>query len=80
MCLGLFATHSSEGGLNGLVCVDVHDMLGTGDDVFEPKLKELSKLVGFGSMFDHCGRQYGKHASGEITISIKANNSELEEG
>ena len=42
----------------------------------ESKLKELDKLVGFGSMkrqkFDHCGRQYEKHANGEITISMKA--------
>ena len=42
----------------------------------ESKLKELDKLVGFGSMkrqkFVHCGRQYEKHADGEITISMKA--------
>ena len=39
---------------------------------FESKLKELDELVGFGSMkrqkFDHCGRQYEKHANGKITI------------
>ena len=50
--------------------------LGTGGNVFESKLKELNKLVGFGSMkrqkFDHCGRQYEKHADGEVTISMKA--------
>ena len=48
-------------------------MLGTGDDVFELKLKELDKLVGFGSMkrqkFDHCGRH---------TISMKAYIQNLE--
>ena len=42
----------------------------------ELKLKEIDKLVGFGSMkrqkFDHCGRQYEKHPNGEITISMKA--------
>ena len=42
----------------------VDDMLGTGDELFESKLKELDKLVGFG--------QYEKHANGEITISMKA--------
>ena len=51
-------------------------MLGTSDDRFELKLKGLDKLGGFGSMtrqkFEHFGRQYGKDASGEITISIKA--------
>ena len=51
-------------------------MLGTGDELFESKLKELDKLVGFGSMkrqkFVHCGRQYEKHANGEITISMMA--------
>ena len=51
-------------------------MLETGDDLFESKLKELDKLVGFGSMqrqkFVHCGRQYEKHANGEMTISMKA--------
>ena len=40
------------------------------------KLKELDELIGFGSMkrqkFDHCGRQYEKHATGEITISTEA--------
>ena len=51
-------------------------MLGTGDELFESKMKELDELVGFGSMkrqkFDYCGRQYEKHANGEITISMKA--------
>ena len=54
----------------------VDDMLGTGDGLFESFLKELDKLVGFGSMkrlkFDHCGRQCGKQAFGEVTISMKA--------
>ena len=59
-----------------LFAFHVDDMLGTGDELFESKLKELDKLVGFGSMkrqkLDHCGRQYEKHADGEITISMKA--------
>ena len=50
-------------------------MLRTGDDLFESKLEELDELVGFGSMKRHkCyhyGRQYEKHANGEITISVK---------
>ena len=59
------------------MCLHVDDMLGTGgDDPFKSKLKELDKLVGLDSMkrqkFDHCGRQYEKHANGEITISMKA--------
>ena len=58
------------------------DMLGTGDDPFELKLKELDELVGFGSVkrqkFDHCGRQYEKHHNGEITISTKAYTQNLE--
>ena len=59
-----------------VICLHVDDMLGTGDVVFESKLKELDKLVGFGSMkrqkFEHCGRLCEKHASGDITISMKA--------
>ena len=54
---GLFPLHSSAGVLSGVICLHVDDMLGTGDDLFELKLKELDKLVGFGSMkrqkFDH---------------------------
>ena len=57
MCLGLFTLHSPAGVLSGVICLQVDDMLGTGDDLFELKLKELDKLVGFGSMkrqkFDH---------------------------
>ena len=57
--------HSSAGVLSGVICLHVDDMLGTGDDLFELKLKELDKLVGFGSMkrqkFDRCGRQYEKY-------------------
>ena len=48
-----------------MICLHVDDMLGVGDDVFESKLKEFDKLVGFGSLnrrkFDHCGRQYEEH-------------------
>ena len=73
--LGWFTLHSPAVVLNGAVYLHVDEMLGTGDDMFESKMKELDKLVGFGSMkrqkFDHCGRQYWKHASGEISISIK---------
>ena len=75
MCLGLFTLHSSAGVLIGFICLP-GDMLGTGDDMFGSKLKKLDKLVEFGSMkrqkFDHCGRQYEKHANGEITISMEA--------
>ena len=75
MCLGLFTLHSITGVLHGVICLHVGDILGTGDDLFESKMKELGKLVGFGSMkrqkFDHCWRQYEKHANGEITISMK---------
>ena len=61
--------------LSGVVCLHTDDMLGTCDDVFELKLKELNQPVGFGSMkqqkVDHCGRQYEKHPNGEITTSMK---------
>ena len=64
-CLGLFTLHSPAGVLSGVIRLHVDDMLGTGDDLFELKLKELEKHVGFGSMkrqkFDDCGRQYEKH-------------------
>ena len=50
MCLGLFTLHAPAGVLSGVICLHVDDMLGTGDDLFEFKLKELDKLVGFGSM------------------------------
>ena len=76
MCLDLFTLRSPAGILSGVICLHVDDMLGTGDDLFESKLKELDKLVGFGWMqrqqFVHCGRQYEKHANGDITISLKA--------
>ena len=49
-CLGLFTLHSSAGVLNGVICLHVDDMLGTRDDSFELKLRELDKLVAFGSM------------------------------
>ena len=76
VCLGLFTLHSPAGTSSGVICLNVDDMLGACDELFESKLKELDKLVGFGSMkrqkFVHCGRQYEKHANGEITISMKA--------
>ena len=76
MCLGPFTLHSPAGALSVVISLHVDDMLGTGDELFESKLKELDKLVGFGSMtgqkFDHCGRQYEKHGNGEIRISMKA--------
>ena len=76
MCLGLFTLHSPAGVLSGVICFLVDDMLGTGDDLFELKLKELDELVGFGSMkrqkFDHCGRQCERHPNGEITFPMKA--------
>ena len=76
MPLPFLTLHSSAGLLSGVICLQVDDMLGTGDDLFELKLKEPDKLVAFDSMkrqkFDHCGRQYEKHPYGEITISMKA--------
>ena len=76
MCLDLFTLHSPAGVLRGVICLHVDDMLATGDDLVESKLKEHDKLVGFGSMkrqtFDHCERQYEKHAYGENTTSTKA--------
>ena len=52
-----FPKYSFKWGFGSSLQVD--DMLGTGDDVFELKLKELDKHVVFGSMkrqkFDHCG-------------------------
>ena len=83
MCLGLRTVHSSAGVLSGVSCLHVDDMLGTGDDLFELKLKELDKLVGFGSMkrqiFDHCGRQCEKNIPIEkIKISMKAYVQNLE--
>ena len=69
------------GVLNGVICLHVDDMLGTGDDVFESKMEELGKVDGFGSVkrqkFDHCGRQCEKHAAGEITLSMKAYTQNL---
>ena len=35
------------GALSGVVCFHVDDMLGTSDELFESKLKELVKLVGY---------------------------------
>ena len=82
MCLGLFTLHSSAGVLSGVICHHVDGMLGTGDDLFGLKLKELDKLVGFGSMkrqkFGQCGKHYEKHPNGKITISMKAYIQNLE--
>ena len=50
MCLGLFTLHSPAGVLGGVICPHVDDMLGTRDDLFESRLKELDKLIGFGWM------------------------------
>ena len=76
MCLGLFTLHSPARISSGVICLHVDDMFGTGDGLFKLKLKELGKLVGFGSIQTqkllHCGRQHEKHANGEITISMKA--------
>ena len=46
MGLGLFTPHSPADVLNGVICLHVDDTLGTGDALFELKLKELNKLVG----------------------------------
>ena len=45
---------------NGVMCFHVDDMLGTRDDHFESKMKELDKLVGFGSMKRYKIRQREK--------------------
>ena len=45
MCLGLFTLHSPAGMLRGVICFHVDEILGTGDELFESKLKELHKLV-----------------------------------
>ena len=42
MCFGLFTLHSPACVLSGVICLHVDDMLGTGDDLFELKLKELT--------------------------------------
>ena len=44
-CRGLVTLHSPAGGLSGVICLHVDDMLGTGDELFESKLKELDKHV-----------------------------------
>ena len=49
MRLGLFTLHSTAGVFNGVICLHVVDMLGIGDDMFESTMKELDRLVGFGS-------------------------------
>ena len=50
------------GVLNGVICLHVDDMLGTGDETCDAKMKELDQLVGFGPMkrqkLDHCGRHH----------------------
>ena len=65
MCLEMFTLHSPAGVLSGVICLHVDDMLGAGDELFESKLKELDKLVGFGSMkrqkFDHCAEGSTRH-------------------
>ena len=50
MCFDLFTLHPPAGVLSGVICLHVDDMLGTGQELFESKLKEHDKLVGFGSM------------------------------
>ena len=84
VCLGVFTLHAPASVLSGVICLHFDDMLGTGDDLFESKLKELDELVGFGSMrrqkFDHCGRQYEGHANGEKHDFHQGMYSEREEG
>ena len=50
MCFDLFTLHPPAGVLSGVICLHNDDMLGTGQELFESKLKEHDKLVGFGSM------------------------------
>ena len=50
MCLGFFILHSFAGVLSSVISLHVDDMLGTGDDLFELKLKDIDKLVVFGSV------------------------------
>ena len=76
----IHAALTPTGTLSDVICLHVDDMLGTGDELFESKLKELDKLVGFSPQkFVHCGRQYEKHTNGEITISKKAYIQNLRE-
>ena len=35
MCLGQFTLHPPAGTLSGVICLNVDDMLGTGDELFE---------------------------------------------
>ena len=84
MCLGSFTLHSPASVFSGVICLHVDDTMGTSGDSFESKLKELNKLVGFGSTkrqrFDHCARQYEEHVNGEITMSMKAHIPNMNEG
>ena len=86
MCLGLFTLCLlSAGVLNGVICLHLDDMWGTGDELFESKLAELDKLVGFGSMkrqeFNRCGETVRETCpKGEITSSMKACIQSFEEG
>ena len=59
MSLDLFTVHSSAGVLSGVTCLHVDVMLGTCNDLFELKLQELDKLVGFGSMKRQKNRSEG---------------------
>ena len=81
MCLELFTLHSSAV-LNGVICLHVDDRLGTGDGTFELKMKRTRPARWFrlhetDKHSINCGRQYEKHASGEITISTKAYGQDL---
>ena len=75
MCFGMFMLYDVAGRFAGFICLHVDDFLGTGDHFFEEKIEELNGRVGFGSVrkgsFEHCGRQYVKEPSGEISINMK---------
>ena len=79
MCLGLFTLHSPAGVLSGVICLDVDDMLGTGDELFESKLKELDKLVGFGFGFGSMKRQTNRSQREAVRKTCQWRNRDFNE-
>ena len=61
------------------MCFHVDDMLGTGEDHFESKMKELDKLVGFGSMKRYKIRQLRENMPTAKSRFNEGIRSELEE-
>ena len=50
MCIGMFLLYDQSGRLAGMVCLHVDDFLGAGNELFEQKITELDRLLGFGSI------------------------------